>query len=181
MAPHQRKWSLVQVKKYLQQKWLLAPHQWKLLLMHILPKSKDPEADGWLNTVQHLLTERAPPIPVGCGRNQICRLRRRDLHKVGATRAACVDAAAACVDVAGLRAWTWPGSPSQKVAGPDEGQVDSMRLDLHKVGARSRVCGRGGCVRGRGRIPLQRGEGGCAKQSARSKPYDGAGLCVQMF
>ena len=34
-----------------------------------------------------------------------------------------------------LRAWTWPGcvrrrgwDPSQKVAGPDEGQVDAMRL-----------------------------------------------------
>ena len=37
---------LMQVKKDPQQKWLLAPHQWKLLLMHILPKSKDPEADG---------------------------------------------------------------------------------------------------------------------------------------
>ena len=30
-----------------QRKWLLAPHQWKLLLVHILPKSQDPEADGW--------------------------------------------------------------------------------------------------------------------------------------
>ena len=58
MAPHQRKWPLMQVKKDPKQKWLLAPHQWKLLLMHILPKSKDPEADGWLNTVQHLLTQR---------------------------------------------------------------------------------------------------------------------------
>ena len=45
----QRKWPLVQVKKHHQQKWLLAPHQWKLLLMHILPKSQDPEADGGLN------------------------------------------------------------------------------------------------------------------------------------
>ena len=68
------------------------------------------------------------------------RLRRRELiAQVGATKAACVDAAAACVDVAGLRAKTWPGFPSQKVAGPDEGQVDSMRLELHKVGARSRA------------------------------------------
>ena len=25
------------------------------------------------------------------------------------------------------------------------------------------------------------GEGGCTKQLARSKSYDGAGLCVQMF
>ena len=58
--------------------------------------------------------------------------------------------------------WAWPGcvrrrgwDPSQKVAGPDEGQVDSMRLDLHKVGARSRVCGCGGYVCGRGRIPFR--------------------------
>ena len=116
-----------------QQKWLLAPHQWKLL-----PKSQDPEADGGLKNSSALVDPEAPPSTVGCGRHQIYRLRRRDLHKVGA-KAACVDAAAAYVDVAGLRAWTWPGSPSQKVAGPDEGQVDPMRLELHKVGARSRV------------------------------------------
>ena len=33
LAPHQRKWPLMQVKKYPQQKWLLAPHQCNLLLM----------------------------------------------------------------------------------------------------------------------------------------------------
>ena len=76
-------------------------------------------------------------MPVGRGRNDPTEAER--IAQVGATKAACVDAAAACVDVAGLRAWTWPGSPSQKVAGPDEGQADSMRLELHKVGARSRV------------------------------------------
>ena len=27
--------------------------------------NQDPEADGWLNTVQHLLTQRAPPKSVG--------------------------------------------------------------------------------------------------------------------
>ena len=54
------------------------------------------------------------------------------LAQVGA-KAACVDAAAAYVDVAGLRAQTGPRSPSQKVAGPDEGQVDSMRLFFFSV------------------------------------------------
>ena len=86
-----------------QQKWLLALHQWKLLLMHILPKSQDPEADGGLNNSSALVDPEAPPSTVGCGRNQIYRLRRRDLHKVGA-KAACVDAAATYVEVSGLRA-----------------------------------------------------------------------------
>ena len=69
--------------------------------MHILPKSQDPESDGGLNNSSALVDPEAPPSTVGCA--QIYRLRRRDLHKVGA-KAACVDAAAACVDVAGLRA-----------------------------------------------------------------------------
>ena len=161
MAPHQRKWPLVQVKKHHQQKWLLAPHQWKLLLMRILPKSQDPEADGGPDDKFSLapLTQRHRRVQSEAIATKMSRLRRRDLHKVGA-KAACVDAAAAYVDVAGLRASTWPGSPSHKVAGPNEGQVDSMRLDLHKVGARSRVRGRGGCVCGRGRILLQHGEEG---------------------
>ena len=51
------------------------------------------------------------------------------IAQVGATKAACVDAAAAYVDVAGFLF----------------------------------------------------GEGGCAKQLARSKPHDGAGVCVQKF
>ena len=42
----------------------------------------------------------APPMSIGRA-NQICRLWRRELHKVGA-KAACVDAAAAHVDVAGI-------------------------------------------------------------------------------
>ena len=67
--------------------------------MHILPKSQDPEADGGLNNSSALVDPEAPPSTVGCGRNQIYRR----LHKVGA-KAACVDAAAAYVDVAGLRA-----------------------------------------------------------------------------
>ena len=80
--------------------------------------NQDQEADGWLNTVQHLLTQRHRRSQSDSGRNKMIRLRRREWHKVGATKAACVDAAAACVDVAGLRAKMWPGSPSQKVAGP---------------------------------------------------------------
>ena len=77
------------------------------------------------------LTHRHRRVQSEAIATKMSRLRRRDLHKVGA-KAACVDAAAAYVDVAGLRASMWPGSPSHKVAGPDEGQVDSMRLDLHK-------------------------------------------------
>ena len=60
--------------------------------------------------------------------------------QVGATKAACVDAAAACVDVAGcVRRHVAGISPHRWWQDQDEGQVDSMRLDLHKVGARSRV------------------------------------------
>ena len=44
----------------------------------------------------------APPMPVGRGRNDPTEAERIAL--VGATKAACVDAAAAYVDVAGLRA-----------------------------------------------------------------------------
>ena len=43
-----------------------------------------------------------PPSTVGRA-NQLSRLWRRELYRVGA-KAACVDAAAAYVDVAGLRA-----------------------------------------------------------------------------
>ena len=64
--------------------------------MQILPKSQDPEADAGLNNSSALVDPEAPPSTVGCGRNQIYRVRRRDLHKVGAK--------AAYVDVAGLRA-----------------------------------------------------------------------------
>ena len=101
------------------------------------------------------MSDQPDTISVGRGRNLMSRLRRRELHRLVQRK---------------LRAWTrrlrkstWPDcvrrrgwDPSQKVAGPDEGQVDSMRLELHKVGAtRSRVWRRGGCVCGRGRIPLR--------------------------
>ena len=69
--------------------------------MQILPKSKDPEADGWLNTVQHLLTQRhrrcqsdatvAERIAQGwC--NESC-VRGRGGCVRGRGRAACVDVA----------------------------------------------------------------------------------------
>ena len=115
-------------------------------------------------------------MPVGRGRNDPSEAER--IAQVGATKAACVDAAAAYVDEAGLRAKTWPGSPSQKVAGPDEGQVDSMRLGTAQ----------GWCKKPRVEdavatyVEVARflfGEGGCTKQLARSKPNDGAGFYVQ--
>ena len=74
--------------------------------MHILPKSQDPEADGGPDDKLSLAPTDpvAPPMSVG-QLQQISRLRRRGkIAQVGATKAAYVDAAAACVDVAGLRA-----------------------------------------------------------------------------
>ena len=61
-----------------------------------------PEADGGPNDNVSLAPTdpEAPPISADV-HNKICRLRRKDLHKVGA-KAACVDAAAAYVDVAGI-------------------------------------------------------------------------------
>ena len=71
--------------------------------MHILSKIKTQRqmADQMTMSVWHLLTQRHRRCQSDA-RNNICRLRRRDLHKVGATKAACVDAAAAYVDAAGI-------------------------------------------------------------------------------
>ena len=91
-----QKWPLVQIKRVHQRKWLLT---------QILRKNQDPEAEGgqptdpeappkWLKT-----TTRDQPDTMSVGRDD---LRRREWHKVGATKAACVDAAAACVDAAGM-------------------------------------------------------------------------------
>ena len=93
-------------QKYLQQKWLLAPHQWKLLLMHVLPKSQDPEAVGGPEDKFSLaLTDpEAPPMSVGQRTQSNIPTEAERLAQVGATKAACVDAAAAYVDVAGLHA-----------------------------------------------------------------------------
>ena len=56
-----------------QQKWLLAPHQWKLLLMHILPKQSRPSrqmAAGCPITVQHLSDPEAYPAEYSRRRSQ---------------------------------------------------------------------------------------------------------------
>ena len=116
---------------------------------------KDPEADGGPDDKFSLapLTQRHRRCQSDAA--AMTRLRRRELHRLVQRKLRAWTRR--------LRAWTWPGcvretwpgSPSQKVAGPDEGQVDSMRLELHKVGARSRVWRRGGYVCGRGPIPLR--------------------------
>ena len=71
--------------------------------MPILPKSQDPEAEGGLNKSSALVDPEDRRVQSEAIATKMSRLRRRDLHKVGA-KAACVDAAAAYVDVAGLRA-----------------------------------------------------------------------------
>ena len=67
--------------------------------MQILPiiKTQRQMAGPMTMSVWHLLTQRHRRCQSNA-RNQTCRLRRKDLHKVGAkTKAACVDAAAAYV------------------------------------------------------------------------------------
>ena len=83
-----------------QRKWLMAPHQWKWPLMEILPiiKAQRQMAGQMTMSVWHLLTQRDRRYQSDV-HNQSSRLWRRELHKVGA-KAACVDAAAAYVDVA---------------------------------------------------------------------------------
>ena len=53
------------------------------------------------SSVWHLLTQRHRRVQSDAIATKMSRLRRRDLHKVGA-KAACVDAVAAYVDVAGF-------------------------------------------------------------------------------
>ena len=74
----------------------------------------DPEAPPiWLNT-----TMSDQPDTTSVGRAQPHEPTEAERNaQVGATRAACVDV----VRIS-----------SHKVAGPDEGQFDSMRVDLHK-------------------------------------------------
>ena len=138
LAPHQRKWPLMQVKKDPQQKWLLAPHQWKLLLMHILPKSQDPEADGWPDDKFSLAPTdpEAPPMSVGhWAPNKMSRLRRRDLHRLVQRKLR-----AWMRRLRRLRALTWPESPSHKVIGPDEGQADLKRLFFFNMVKEDIIC-----------------------------------------
>ena len=70
-------------------------------------KNQDPEADGGPDDKFSLAPTDpvVPPMSVGRAK-QICRLWRRELQRVGA-KAACVDAAAAYVDVAGITLTKW--------------------------------------------------------------------------
>ena len=73
--------------------------------MHILPIIKTQrQMAGQMTSVSLAPTDPVvPPMSVGQRpQSNMIRLRRRELHKVGATKAACVDAAAAYVDVAGI-------------------------------------------------------------------------------
>ena len=81
-------------------------------------ENRDPEADGWLNTVQHLLTWR----------HRRCQSDASDkIIRPEAGRMAQGWCNKSCVRGRGR-------DPPQKVAGPVEGQVDSMRLFLLQRG-----------------------------------------------
>ena len=66
-------------------------------------KSQDPEADGGPDDNVSLAPTdpKAPPISVGCAQS-IEPTEAEKIAQVGATKAACVDTAAAYVDVAGI-------------------------------------------------------------------------------
>ena len=67
-------------------------------------ENQDPEADGGADdNVSLALTDpEVPPMSVGCAQQKM-PTEAEKIAQVGATKAACVDAAAACVDVTGLR------------------------------------------------------------------------------
>ena len=85
------------------------PHQWKLLLMHILPKSQDPEADGGLNnrsgtcrprgTAEYSRMRPQSNVPT-----EAERLAQGWCESCVRGRGGCVRGRgrAACVDVAGI-------------------------------------------------------------------------------
>ena len=91
-----------------QREWLMAPHQWKWPLNAYLAKSQDPEADGGPDDNVSLAPTdpEAPPISVGCAQS----IEPTEAEKIAQgwcdESYTCVDAAAAYVDVAGLRAKT---------------------------------------------------------------------------
>ena len=117
------------------------------------------------SSVWHLLTQRHRRCQSDSGPNKMSRLRRRDLHRLVQRK---------------LRAWmrrlralTWPGCvrrrgrnlPHRRWQDQDEGRVDSMRLDLHRLVQRKlrawmrrlRALTWPGCVRRRGRnLPHRR-------------------------
>ena len=67
-------------------------------------ENQDPEADGGPDDNVSLAPTdpEVPPMSVGCAQQNM-PTEAEKIAQVGATKAACVDAAAACVDVAGLR------------------------------------------------------------------------------
>ena len=88
--------------------------------MHLAGKSKDPEAEEAQESVWCLLTQRGAAEYSRTAAANIPTEAERKLHRLVQRK---------------LRGWTRPGcvrrrgcDPSQKMAGPDEGQVDSMRL-----------------------------------------------------
>ena len=130
MAPHQRKWLLVQIKKVLQWKWLLAPHQWKWPLVPIKMSAsaevaadaepagnQDPEAEGAQPT-----DPEAPPIWLNTTMSD-----QPDTISVG-------------------RAQTHEPTEAERMA---QGWCDKRMAQGWCD--KSCVCGRSSCVRGRGR------------------------------
>ena len=89
-------------------------------------------------SVWHLLTQRYHQCQSDA-RNKIRRLRRRKLHRWVQRKLRAWTRR--------LRAWTWPGwvcrrgwDPSQKVAGPDEGQADLKRLFFFNMLKEDIIC-----------------------------------------
>ena len=67
-------------------------------------KTQRQMAGQMTSSVWHLLTHRHRRCQSDSGTNKNEPTEAERFAQVGATKAACVDAAAACVDVAGLRA-----------------------------------------------------------------------------
>ena len=64
-------------------------------------ENQDPEADGGLNMVQHLLTQRHRRCQSdAAATNEPTEAEK--IAQVGATKSACVDAETACVDATGI-------------------------------------------------------------------------------
>ena len=128
LAPHQRKWLLVQTnKRPRQRKWLMAPHQRKWPLVQV---KKDPSRSGcwrrcrscrksrprgrWLAEYGSAPTDpEAPPMPVGRGRNDPTEAERiaqgwcNESCVRGRGGCVCGRGRAACVDVAGIPHRRW--------------------------------------------------------------------------
>ena len=107
LAPHQRKWPLVQTKNMAQAVKVAAGAASVEVAVDAYPaNNQGPEADGGPNDNVSLAPTdpEAPPMSVGQWAQQNEPTEAERFAQVCATKAACVDAGAACVDVAGLRA-----------------------------------------------------------------------------